>query len=181
VLTFEKVLGQPDPSILQLVVNKVFRSRTPSVIQSLVLVFAHLVNRHSPSEDPFELDRAKVGELVSFLCSFNVDNRIGLKVLVDKWLLQQSLFRGRLTKNATYLALARLFLLQEKTLDSLLVIGFNPSHSNISSVQAPLKIVSTLVRCLDHICGKGPELEEEEREEGREEQIEVGLSKFRDE
>ena len=83
---------------------------------------------------------------------------MGLKILVDKWLLQQSLFRGKHTKTATYLlllfsfmALSRLFLLNDKRVDNLLVIGFNPSHTNINSdVNAPLKILATLIRCLDN-------------------------------
>jgi hypothetical protein len=76
---------------------------------------------------------------------------MALKILVDKWLLQQSLFRGKYTKNATFMALSKLFMLKDKKIDNLLVIGFNPSHSNLNSdVCAPLKILSTLIRCLDN-------------------------------
>ncbi len=49
------------------------------------------------------------------------------------------------------MALSKLFLLDEKRIDNLLVIGFNPSHTNISNdVNAPLKILATLIRCLDN-------------------------------
>jgi len=49
------------------------------------------------------------------------------------------------------MALSRLFLLNDKRVDNLLVIGFNPSHTNINSdVTAPLKILATLIRCLDN-------------------------------
>ena len=41
-------------------------------------------------------------DLVDFLASFSIENRMGLKILIDKWLLQQSLFRGKHTKTATY-------------------------------------------------------------------------------
>ena len=53
----------------------------------------------------------------------------------------------------------KLFLLKDKTLETLLVIGYNPSHQNINSginnynkidVYAPLKILSLLIRCLDN-------------------------------
>jgi hypothetical protein len=182
VLTFQCVLGGSDRAILQMVVNKVFRSRTPSVIQSLVLVFAREINscaKPSTSLSPAETDR--LGELIGFLCSFNIDNRIGLKILVDKWLLQQSLFRGRLTKNVTYLALARLFMLRDKTLDNLLVIGFNPSHTNITSVPAPLKILSTLIRCLDHLSGGARQSDFQQEEPEDEPRVQVDLEKFRDE
>lgn len=53
------------------------------------------------------------------------------------------------------MALAKLFLLKEKKIENLLVIGFNPSHSNVNSdVEAPLKILSTLIRCLGNECTK---------------------------
>ncbi len=49
------------------------------------------------------------------------------------------------------MALSKLFLLGDKRIDNLLVIGFNPSHTNISNdVNAPLKILATLIRCLDN-------------------------------
>lgn len=53
----------------------------------------------------------------------------------------------------------KLFLLKDKTLENLLVIGYNPSHQNINSgilyiwfldVYAPFKILSLLIRCLDN-------------------------------
>ena len=47
------------------------------------------------------------------------------------------------------MALSKLFLLRDKRIDNLLVIGFNPSHTNINNdVNAPLKILATLIRCL---------------------------------
>jgi hypothetical protein len=50
-----------------------------------------------------------------------------------------------------FMALSKLFLLGDKRVDNLLVIGFNPSHTNISNdVNAPLKILATLIRCLDN-------------------------------
>lgn len=76
---------------------------------------------------------------------------MGLKILVDKWLLQQSLFRGSFTKISTFMALSKMFLLRDKRIDNLMVIGFNPSHTNISNdVNAPLKILATLIRCLNN-------------------------------
>ena len=51
----------------------------------------------------------------------------------------------------SFMALSRLFLLNDKRVDNLLVIGFNPAHTNINSdVNAPLKILATLIRCLDN-------------------------------
>lgn len=51
----------------------------------------------------------------------------------------------------SFMALSRLFLLNDKRVDNLLVIGFNPSHTNVNNdVNAPLKILATLIRCLDN-------------------------------
>ena len=107
-------------------------------MQGLVLVCARLIHLNANA-------------LVSFLLDMTVERRPGLKVLMDKWLIHQPLIRGKYTKNATVSALARLFSLKDKRLEALLVIGFNPSHSNLSpEVPAPLKILSTLIRCLDN-------------------------------
>ena len=61
----------------------------PSTVQPLVLVYARMINQN-PKDS------------IAFLTSWSIDNRMALKVLIDKWLLQQPLFRGRATKNATY-------------------------------------------------------------------------------
>jgi hypothetical protein len=45
ILVLEKLLKKNHNEILQEIVLKVFRSRTPSVIQSLVLVYARLINQ----------------------------------------------------------------------------------------------------------------------------------------
>jgi len=45
IILFDKVLGKKHNDILQEIVLKVFRSRAPSVIQSLVLVYARIINQ----------------------------------------------------------------------------------------------------------------------------------------
>lgn len=62
------------------------------------------------------------------------------------------------------MALSKMFLLRDKRLDNLLVIGFNPSHTNINNdVNAPLKILATLIRCLHNELGnKEEEMSDEE-------------------
>ena len=49
----------------------------------------------------------------------------------------------------SFLALTRLFLLKDSRIESLLVIGYNPSHTNPQEVYAPFKIFSLLIRGLD--------------------------------
>ena len=99
ILTFNNLLnGVVDLEILKKVVMKVFKSRTPSVIQSLILVYARIINS---SGDQLVPNVQKLTELIDFLASFSIENRMALKILIDKWLLQQSLFRGKHTKCAT--------------------------------------------------------------------------------
>jgi len=66
--------GSADLEILKLVCNKIMKSRLASVIQGLVLVFARMIIINAQ-------------DTVNFLTTFSVDNRMGLKVLIDKWLL----------------------------------------------------------------------------------------------
>lgn len=105
-----------------------------------------------------------------------------MKILLDKWLLHQPLFRGDYTKNVTFTALFELFKSKDKRIESLMVIGYNPSHSNINSeVNAPFKILSTLLRFLENE-SKGIKLrfavsgesKEEEKKEQRKQPIDSG-------
>ena len=49
-----------------------------------------------------------------------------------------------------FLALTKLFLSKHKGLEKTIVIGYDPSHANMSEVVAPLKIFCTLIRCLNN-------------------------------
>lgn len=55
ILTFDQLLEKPDQSILEEVVLKVFRSRTPSVIQSLILTYSRLINASMDPSKPFNV------------------------------------------------------------------------------------------------------------------------------
>jgi hypothetical protein len=68
-------------------------------------------------------------------------------------LIPRKVYKGSdvLTLSLRFMALSKLFLLSDKRVDNLLVIGFNPSHTNVNNdVNAPLKILATLIRCLDN-------------------------------
>ena len=135
---FSKLSPQIDQDLLIGCMNKLYRCKMPSVVQGFVLVFARLIHSYS-------------SEIISFLSSLTVERRVALKVLLDKWLIHQPLIRGRYSKNCTITALSRLYILKDPRVESLLVVGYNPSHSNVGSeVIAPFKILSTLIRCLDN-------------------------------
>lgn len=110
----------------------------PSVVQSMVLVYSRLILLYPE-------------DILEFLNTFTVENRVGLKVLIDKWLLHQPLFRGRYFKNLSMKALTVLFSMKKPIIELLMVIGYDPSHSNASvEINAPLKILSVLIRCLQN-------------------------------
>lgn len=110
----------------------------PSIVQSMVLVYSRLIILY-PSE------------IFKFLTQFSVENRIGLKVLIDKWLLHQPLFRGKYFRNISIKALTILYSTKDPIIESLMVIGYDPSHSTASvEVNAPFKILSVLIRCLNN-------------------------------
>lgn len=138
ILTFANLLNNNvDTNILKQVITKLAKCNLPSIIQSLVLIYSRLINTNEK-------------EALGFLSSFSYNNKLALKILVDKWLLQQPLFRGKNTKVSTFMALTKLFLAKDNRIETLLVIGFNPSHTNMQDVYAPLKILCLLARGLDN-------------------------------
>ena len=135
---FEKLMPKISTELLMAVVQKVYKSRMPSVVQSLVDLFAHLLVKNPK-------------DMLGLLTETSVDNRISLKILLDRWLLHQPLFRGAFTKSVTYSALLQLFVMKDPRMESLMVITYNPSHSNVNSeVNAPFKILCTLLRFIDN-------------------------------
>lgn len=134
---FYNISKKIEVSILETIVRRIYKFKMPSVVQSMVLVYSRLLIIYPQ-------------DIFSFLTNFTVENRVGLKVLIDKWLLHQPLFRGKYFKNLSIKALTVLFSLRNPIIESLMVIGYDPSHSNASiEINAPLKILSVLIRCLN--------------------------------
>lgn len=124
--------------LMRRVLVKLQKCAIPSTVQGISLYFSRLINKSA-------------GEVIQILSGITIKNRMGIKVLLDRWLLHQPKFIGSLTKNTTYKALMILFQSMHPQLESLLVIGYDPSHrQNSPEVTTPLKILSTLVRCLDN-------------------------------
>lgn len=127
-----------DTAILEAIVRRIYKSKMPSIVQSLVLVYSRFFNLFP-------------NDILSFLTKIQVENKVGLKILIDKWLLHQPLFRGNYFKNVSIKALTSLFEAKNNIVETLMVIGYDPSHSNASvEVNAPLKIISVLIRCLNN-------------------------------
>ena len=126
------------PNLLENIVKRIYKAKMPSIVQSLILVYSRFIVKY-----PIDT--------LNFLISIQVENRVGLKVLIDKWLLHQPLFRGKYFKNISIKALSVLYSMKNSIVESLMVIGYNPSHSVASvEVNAPCKILSVLIRCLNN-------------------------------
>ena len=126
------------PKLLENIVKRIYKAKMPSIVQSLILVYSRFIVKY-----PIDT--------LNFLISIQVENRVGLKVLIDKWLLHQPLFRGKYFKNISIKALSVLYSMKNSIVESLMVIGYNPSHSLASvEVNAPCKILSVLIRCLNN-------------------------------
>lgn len=133
---FSKISPKIDTDILMGVVEKIRKCRIPTIVQSLVLVYARLFHTNAT-------------KIVGFLSETSVNNKLSLKVLLDKWLLHQPLFRGNYAKNTTFSALLNILSLENEHIMYLNVVGYNPSHKNVKSeVNAPFKILSTLLRMI---------------------------------
>ena len=72
---FHRIEPKIDTNLLMSVVWKIYKSRMPSIVQTLVLIFARLI-------------LSNPNEIVTFLTDTSIDNRISLKIVLDKWLLQ---------------------------------------------------------------------------------------------
>ena len=90
--------------------------------------------------------------MLNFLNMLVIKNtKQGLKILMDRWLLHQPRFIGKLTKNSTFEALMSIFASRNPIFSHLLVLGYDPSHTKHSpEVYVPLKILSTLIRCYEN-------------------------------
>ena len=122
--------------LLRSLVVKLYKCTLPSTVQGIALLFS----RYFMSN--FE-------DMVAYLRALTVKGtKVGIKIVMDRWLLHQPRFIGRLTKNCTYEALMVIFASRHAVFNDLLVLGFDPSHTKDSpEVYAPLKILSTLIRC----------------------------------
>lgn len=106
-------------------------------------------------------------KIIEFLSETSVNNKISLKVVLDKWLLHQPLFRGKYAKNTTFSALLKLLSIENEHISLLSVVGYNPSHKNVKSeVNAPFKILSTLLRMIKNE-EKLEKLNKKRNEEGK--------------
>ena len=60
--------------MLKMIALKIFKSRMPSTVQNLVIIFARMINHDA-------------NKVVDFLNTFSVENRIAIKAVLNKWLL----------------------------------------------------------------------------------------------
>jgi hypothetical protein len=122
--------------MLNRLVLKLYHCRLPTTVQGIAVMFSRYLI------DAFDQITAYLRDLVI------KNTKQGLKILMDRWLLHQPRFIGRLTKNCTYAAMMTIFKSKHPAFTGLLVLGYDPSARRASpEVPASLKILSTLIRC----------------------------------
>lgn len=135
---FTHVERKIELQILEAIVRRIYKAKMPSIVQSLILNFSRFLIIYP-------------NDILKFLTKFQVENKVGLKILIDKWLLHQPLFSGKYFKNVSVKALTILYEIKNEIVETLMVIGYDPSHSTASiEVNAPFKILSVLIRCLNN-------------------------------
>lgn len=135
---FNHVERKIEVQILEAIVRRIYKAKMPSIVQGLILNFSRFLIIYP-------------NDILQFLTKFQVENKVGLKILIDKWLLHQPLFRGKFFKNLSVKALTILYEIKNEIVETLMVIGYDPSHSTASiEVNAPFKILSVLIRCLNN-------------------------------
>jgi len=145
-------IGPVLPDLLNVIISRLTVSKTPSFIQSLILVFAHLIN-------------TQMETVVQFLVSVNIDGRNGLDILLPVWCENHDSFSGFYALKVSSIALSKLFLLSDPRLQSISVKGdiivpaggrivtrsqSKQSPDQYTTTQVPIKIVKLLVSELNN-------------------------------
>jgi len=125
--------------LLKKLILKMSKCTLPSTVQGIALLFCRYFFK-------------SFDDMVNYLNSLVIQNtKNGLKIFMDRCLLHIPRFIGKLTKNTTYNAMMQIFASKNPIFADLLILGYDPSHTKDSpEVYAPLKILSTLIRCYDN-------------------------------
>ncbi|KAL2916357.1 hypothetical protein HK105_204113 [Polyrhizophydium stewartii] len=98
------------PELLHAVVRRLESARMPTFVQTLVIVFAHLI-------------QAQTETVVQFLCECTVNGKDGLSILVNAWCDNFQDFHGAYANKISCTALAKLLSSANPRLDTLEVRG----------------------------------------------------------
>lgn len=89
--------------MMKALIRKLNKSSLPATNQGIVVYLSFLIQSYSP-------------EMLLFLNDLHVDNKHGLKVLMDHWLLHQPKFSGNLSKLHTVRGLINIYRYPQQSL-----------------------------------------------------------------
>eukprot|EP00842_Homolaphlyctis_polyrhiza_P004388 jgi/Hompol1/4950/HPOL_004050-RA len=98
------------PSLLLSIIQRLESARMPTFVQTLVLVFAHLIQKQADA-------------CVEFLCKTGVKDRPAMNVLLNAWCDNFQDFHGAYAGKVSCTAMAKLFAFPDANLDGVLVRG----------------------------------------------------------
>ncbi|ORX95566.1 ARM repeat-containing protein [Basidiobolus meristosporus CBS 931.73] len=135
------------PDLLKAVTLRLAEAQTSTFVQSLVLVFAHLIHINADT-------------VVDFLASFDINGKNGLDILMQAWCDNCEFFSGFYAIKVSTLALAKLFVKADPRIEAIQVKGdLIPNNSNrivtrsrarsnpdmYTTISVPSKIVKLLI------------------------------------
>ncbi|KAM3584016.1 hypothetical protein VKS41_003985 [Umbelopsis sp. WA50703] len=145
-------IGPVLPDLLNVIIVRLTTAKIPSFIQSMILVFAHLIN-------------TQLETVFQFLVNVNIDGRNGLEILLPVWCENHDSFSGFYALKVSTIALSKLFLLSDQRLQGINVQGeiivpaggrivtrsrSKQSPDQYTTTQVPIKIVKLLVSELNN-------------------------------
>ncbi|RHZ45257.1 hypothetical protein Glove_682g48 [Diversispora epigaea] len=98
------------PELLKTVATKLEGARTATYIQSLVLIFAHLILNQQST-------------VIDFLANLDINGRNGLEVLLSTWFENHESFHGYYSIRVSAIALSKLFLACDSRIQNIQVKG----------------------------------------------------------
>ncbi|CAG8433682.1 10406_t:CDS:10 [Diversispora eburnea] len=130
------------PELLKTVATKLEGARTATYIQSLVLIFAHLILNQQST-------------VIDFLANLDINGRNGLEVLLSTWFENHESFHGYYSIRVSAIALSKLFLACDSRIQNIQVKGdlIVPKSSNpdqYTHVSANGKIIRLLLSDLQN-------------------------------
>ncbi|KAG9295192.1 hypothetical protein G9A89_006173 [Geosiphon pyriformis] len=160
------------PELLRAVTARLETAKTPTFIQSMVIIFAHLII-------------IQLETVVNFLSNLEFNERNGLELLLSTWFENYESFQGYYSLKVSAIALSKLFLSADPRIQNIQVKGdliITPNSTRImtrsrtrqnpeqyTSIPATVKIIKLLISDLQNAIEsditKKPDLDDEDEDE----------------
>ena len=123
---------------IEMIIRKLDRCALPSVVQGIIIFFSVIIEQNGE-------------DIIVFLSDFHFLGKIGLKLLLDKWIMHQPKFIGPRVKEITLKGLSSIFCFKLPILEYLFVLGSKPSHkTHCPDLPVRQRVLIFFCHALDH-------------------------------